>query len=179
LGVRQINLVSQATLSHGVTTSISSSGEGRTLLCQLPNECVSLSCHKGFSLSSLVGRQLFHWCANMGWIAKGTRSPFYQCCVTFIDRECWSWHYRLCKLLLFQDKLLLQGKVFLGLEFCQVYLPFLLICFMQLLKGSLLSGCHSFEWPTSFGLFVCLDYGLCFNFFFSPFLGCFLFYKVW
>ncbi len=44
-----------------------------------------------------------------------------------------------------------------------------------------LSGSITSVWHTSFGLFACLDFGplrfVCF--FFSPFLGCSLFYEVW
>ncbi len=51
-----------------------------------------------------------------------------------------------------------------------------------ILKGSVLSGSFSSLWPTSFGLFACLVLGpwslvLAPCFFFSPFLGCFLFMK--
>jgi hypothetical protein len=73
----------------------------------------------------------------------------------------------------------------------RVYLPFFqLICLKQLLKVSVLSGSLTSLWPASFGLYACLDFGPCPKFlflslawvlsfyFFSPFLGCFLFIKV-
>jgi hypothetical protein len=59
-------------------------------------------------------------------------------------------------------RLLLQGKVFLGLEFYRVYFPFfLLIFFKQLLEVSILNGFLTSLWFTFFGLFACLDFGPC------------------
>ncbi len=53
-------------------------------------------------------------------------------------------------------------------------LPILqLICFLRLVKVSVLSGSLTSACPTSFGLFACLDFGPCPFDFFSPCLGCF------
>ncbi len=71
-------------------------------------------------------------------------------------------------------KLLLQGKVFLGLEFYRVYFPFLLLIFFKrLVEVWILNGFLTSLW------FAFLDYLFAWTlllapyFFFSPFLGCF------
>jgi len=51
--------------------------------------------------------------------------------------------------------------------FSRVYLPFFqLICFKQLVKVSVLSGSLTSLWPTTFGLYDCLDFGPCPKFLF-------------
>jgi len=57
---------------------------------------------------------------------------------------------------------LLQRRVLLGSKFYGVCLPSLQwTCFMQLVKGTALSGSLSALWLTCFGLFACLDFGPC------------------
>jgi hypothetical protein len=78
-----------------------------------------------------------------------------------------------------QSGLFLHRRVFIGLEFYQVYLPFLqLICFKPLVEVSVLSGSHTSLCPASFGLFACLDFGACPLFLFLSLSWVLSFYKV-
>jgi hypothetical protein len=115
------------------------------------------------------------WCGQQ----KALKAFLYWCYVSFIEKEC-QWLYRECKPLPYQGKLLLQGKVLLGLEFYWAYLPILwLICFMQLLEVSILSGSCTFGWHASFGLFACLDFGLCCLFLFLSLSWVLSFIEIW
>jgi hypothetical protein len=70
------------------------------------------------------------WCGQQ----KASKAFFYWCYVPFIEKEC-QWLYKGHKPPPYQGKLLLQGKVLLGLEFYQAYLPFLKIDMLHAIVG--------------------------------------------
>jgi hypothetical protein len=66
----------------------------------------------------------FNQCVKMAWPVKTLKFLLYPCCIPCTDSECW-WLYKKHKPPSFWGRLLLQGRVILGLEFYGAYAPFL------------------------------------------------------
>jgi len=104
---------------------------------------------------------------------KALETLLYQCCVPFIDRKC-KWHCKESMLPLSQDKLSLQVRVCLGLEFYGVYLPYLwLICDWCRVPFLVVA------FPPCGHLFWAVDLGPCPLFLFLSLSWALSFYKVW
>ncbi len=143
IDLTQADLVSRAVLSHGVDVSLAAQvKEGlhsdhclADVFSLLPQNFFVVFSSKlaTFFITFFIG--VLTWCEQQ----RALEALLYQCCIHFIDKECW-WHYKEHMLPLSQDGLLLQGRVFLDLKLYWVYLPGLLLQGRVFLDLKLLSG---------------------------------------